>query len=101
MPAASRPSRPRRRPIVLDYNVGPPGPILLIARTGPNRQGLQGEPLEKAVAEALAVILKVQGIDRLGSVRKPLARPEQDSCAARGSVQASSTLAGSHSEGMR
>jgi hypothetical protein len=42
-------------PIVLDYNVGPPFPTFLIGPDGNLiASGLQGEPLEKAVAEALA-----------------------------------------------
>jgi hypothetical protein len=42
-------------PIVLDYNVGPPYPTFLIGLDGSLiARGLQGEPLEKAVAEALA-----------------------------------------------
>ena len=42
-------------PIVLDYNVGPPYPTFLIGPDGNLiARGLEGEPLEKAVAEALA-----------------------------------------------
>ena len=42
-------------PIVLDYNVGWPYPTFLIGPDGNLiARGLQGEPLEKAVAEALA-----------------------------------------------
>ena len=42
-------------PIVLDYDVGPPYPTFLIGPDGNLiARGLEGEPLEKAVAEALA-----------------------------------------------
>ncbi len=42
-------------PIVLDYNAGPPYPAFLVGKDGNLiAKGLEGEPLEKAVAEALA-----------------------------------------------